>query len=217
MVRGKMGARTMPDRESVFQTEHGLAYGLMALAMILGFLGLMRGFGVIGGNDASNTPIRNFSALMDGVVWLLPAISMSLLAWAFHNGDHHRMRDPERLDDADQTAWKTEHMLADIMAAGSVIFALLGILTGFHLLGRGDTQVDSMPWHLASIAAAALTNALHSVRHHQLSSEDVFVVARREEGVVPAATPARMAGDTGEMTGTARGGTFGDRAPTQRR
>jgi hypothetical protein len=40
---------------------------------------------------------------------------------------------------------------------------------GFHLLGQGDHQYDSMPWHLGSIGMAVLTNALHSVRHHQLA------------------------------------------------
>jgi hypothetical protein len=173
--------RALPDRDTAFKTEHVLAYVLTVLSLVLGLIGALRGFGVIGGNDASNTANGNVSALWDGVVWLLPAISAALLAWSFHRSDHHRLRDPERLADPEEAAWKTEHLLANVLALASVIFALLGILVGFHLLGRGDHQYDSMPWHLLSIGSAILTNALHSVRHHQLAAENDFVVAPRRE------------------------------------
>jgi hypothetical protein len=195
--------------------EHGLAYGFMVLSLVLGFIGLLRGFGVIGGNDASNTPFGNISALWDGIVWLLPAISMAFLAWAFHANDHHRMRDPENLDAADETAWKNEHMAAGIMAIASIVFALLGILTGFHYLGHGDHQFDSMPWHLASIGCAILTNALHSVRHHQTVSDDVFIVTRVSEHDERLPDPALGSGRVSHGTVATNG--HGDRSAAVQR
>src|SRR3954466_15113583 len=123
--------------DQTYTTEHSLAYGLAVAALVLGVIGMLRGFGVIGGADASNSPNGNVSALWDGVMWLLPAISAGFLAWAFHSTDHHRMRDTEHLPDADEGMWKTEHALAYLTAAASVVFALLGLLVGFHLLGRG--------------------------------------------------------------------------------
>jgi hypothetical protein len=179
-------ARRSTAGDQAYTTEHSLAYVMAVVALVLGVIGVLRGFGVIGGSDASNTPNGNVSALWDGVMWLLPAISAAFLAWALHTNDHHRMRDTAQLPDADEGMWKGEHAAAYLSAAASVVFALLGMLVGFHLLGRGDHQYDSIPWHLASIGMAVLTNALHSVRHHQLATDDDFVATRRVEGT-PAA------------------------------
>jgi hypothetical protein len=189
--------------DQTYTTEHSLAYVMALVALVLGVVGMLRGFGVIGGDDASNSANGNVSALWDGIMWLLPAISAAFLAWALHSNDHHRMRDTEYLPDADEGMWKSEHAVAYLTAAASVVFALLGMLVGFHVLGRGDHQYDSVPWHLGSIGMAILTNALHSVRHHQLATDRHYVAGRRDE-----------AGTDGH--GASRQERFGDRTAARR-
>ncbi|MGI8554298.1 MAG: hypothetical protein ACR2PL_26460 [Dehalococcoidia bacterium] len=117
------------------------------------------------------------SALWDGVVWLLPAIAAAFLSLAMHRNEHHRMRSPERVNNTEEGMWKTEHTLAYVMTAAAIVFGLLGMLVGFHILGRGNHQWDSMPWHLASIGVAVLANTFHTVGHHQLADDD-FIVER---------------------------------------
>lgn len=177
--------KTSDAQEGAFNTEHTLAYAFAAAALILGLIGLLRGFGILGTDEVRDvgepgTRDIGFPAIWDSVVWLLPMLSSALLAWAFHRNEHHRRRDPDRTTDEDEAGWKTEHMLAYVMAAISVVTAVLGMLVGFNVLGRdfGD-QPDGLPWLLASLGSAILANALHSVGHHQLSREADFVVARR--------------------------------------
>ena len=180
MTRRTDETRRIEDRdaqEAAFNTEHIAAYALAAIALLLGIIGVLRGFGVLGNDGgadvgAPGTRDISFPAIWDSVVWLLPALSAALLAWALHRNEHHRLRNPERATDRDEAAWKLEHMLAYVMTVASLLFAVLGMLTGFNVFGRdnGD-QPDGIPWLLASLGTAILANALHSVRHHQMSRE----------------------------------------------
>ena len=179
--------RQSDAQEGAFNTEHMAAYAFAALAVILGLVGLLRGFGILGNDETrdlgeAGTRDIGFPAIWDSVVWLLPMLSAALLAWAFHRNEHHRLRDPDRTTDPDEAGWKTEHLLAYLMALISVVTAVLGMLVGFNVLGRdlGD-QPDGIPWLLASLGAAILANALHSVGHHQLSRDrSDFIVERSD-------------------------------------
>jgi hypothetical protein len=180
--------RTSDAQEGAFNTEHMLAYAFAVAALILGLIGVLRGFGILGNDGAADagaagTQDIGFPAIWDSVVWLLPAITAALLAWAFHRPEHHRARDPERVTDADEAGWKGEHLGAYILALVAAVTAVLGMLTGFNVFGRdfGD-QPDGIPWLLASVGSAILANALHSVGHHQLSRERQVVARRREDG-----------------------------------
>ncbi len=183
-------ARERDDaQEGAFKTEHTAAYALAAVSLILTIIGLLRGFGVLGNDgtgDAGSPGTQDigFPAVWDSAIWLLPAISAALLSLALHRNDHHRDRDPGRASDADEASWKTEHGLAYLMALASIVMGVLGMVVGFNVLGRdfGD-QPDGLPWLLGSVAAAILANTLHSVRHHQLSRDDDFMVERRTDRV----------------------------------
>lgn len=185
-------------QDAAFETEHWLAWGFSGLALLLGFIGLMRAFGIIGpanttaaGQVTSISPGGLPDTLWDGGLWLLSAITSTLLALAFHRNDHHRMRDLEQVPDREEGLWKTEHLVAYVMAAASVAFALIGLLTAFNKVGGHHWQPDGIPWLLTSFGTALLTNVFHSVRHHQLDEEqhydrrrmatDDFVQVRRPD------------------------------------
>ena len=174
------------EQEGAFNTEHMAAYAFAALALILGIIGALRGFAILGTDEVrdvgeAGTRDPGFPAIWDSVIWYLPALSSALLAWAFHRNEHHRRRDPERTTDEDEAGWKGEHLAAYVMALISVVTGVLGMLVGFNVFGRdfGD-QPDGIPWLLASLGSAILAAALHSVGHHQLSRERGFAVERRE-------------------------------------
>jgi diacylglycerol kinase len=169
--------RTNTDgQEAAFRTEHMAAYAMAVVALLLGAIGLLRGFGILG-DDATEvgepgTQAIGFPAVWDSSVWLLAAIAFGLLSWALHQSDHHRMRSSEHSSDAHEGAWKGEHLFAYIMAAATVVTALLGILTSFDVFDRGNDQPDGLPWLLASVLYGVVTNTLHNVRHHQMATED---------------------------------------------
>ena len=108
-----MAHRKVSDaQEGAFNTEHTAAYAFAALAVILGILGALRGFGILGNDEIrdvgeAGTRDPGFPAIWDSVIWYLPALSSALLAWAFHRNDHHRLRDPEHATDPDEAGWKT--------------------------------------------------------------------------------------------------------------
>lgn len=192
-------------QDAAYKMEHMAAWALAGLSLLLGAIGLLRGFGILGGGGdvgdvstgAPGTQAFSFPAIWDSAVWLLPAIAAALLAMALHRNDHHRLRNPERLPDDEEGLWKAEHMLAWLMAGASILFGLLGILTGFDVFGRGNDQPDSIPWHLASLATAVLANALHAVRHHQVAADEDYIVRLVERR-------AGATGGAGTVTGTVR-------------
>ncbi len=188
-------ARDGDARDGMFQSEHFLAWGMALAAIVLGVLGLLRGFGIIGDDetvtsgigDAANGSVGAISetgSLWDGAVWLLPAISAALLSFALHRNDHHRSS-RAATSDADEGMGSTEHAMAWVMALGTIALGTLAILVGFDVFDRGNTQSDGILWALASIGTGVLTNTLHSVRHHQYATDEDYilsVVERRAAG-----------------------------------
>jgi hypothetical protein len=192
------GQPVTETQNNTFKTEHAASYALALVSLVLGVIGLLRGFGMLGDDPTQvgspTTQAVSFPAIWDSMIWLLPALASGLLAWALHQSDHHRLRDPELAGDADEGGWKAEHAGAYLMALLSIACGALGILTGFDVFDRGNDQPDALPWLMASIVTAVLTNALHNVRHHQLATEDYVVrtVERRiGTGTGTATTSAR--------------------------
>jgi hypothetical protein len=169
-------------QEGVGKTEHMAAWLVALVALVLGAIGLLRGFGIIGDDPmsqevgAAGTQDPGFGAIWDSALWLLSAIAAALLAMTLHTTDHHRMRDLDRVNDADRGAWKTEHILAYVMALAAIVTIALGLLTGFDVFGRGNDQPDGLPWLLASILYGILAYTLHAVRHHQMAADEDYVV-----------------------------------------
>lgn len=163
-----------------YQAEHAIAWLLALTAIVLGVIGLLRGFGIVGGSEAVTNAVQNQTtsgvsapgSIWDGAVWLLPAISASLLALALHRTEHHRGAD---LGEAEGVG-KFEHMLAWLFAIGTIVLGALAILVGFDVFSNGNTQADGVLWGLASIGSGALTATLHAVRHHELATDESYIV-----------------------------------------
>ncbi len=176
--------------EGAYNAEHWLAWLTLFAALLLAAIGVLRGFGMIGGGleqsdvstGAPGTQAVSYGAIWDATVWLLPAIALALVAMALHRNEHHRARSPELADDTNEGLWNTEHLLAWVMALATIATAVLGILTGFDVLERGNDQPDALPWLLASIVGGISTATLHAVRHHQMATDEdriVRIVERR--------------------------------------
>jgi hypothetical protein len=165
--------------DAALEAEHWLAWLLSAAAMLLGLFGLLRAYGVVGpanttaaGQVTSISPGGLPDTYWDGGLLLLAALAAALLAFAMHRNEHNRMRDLDTVPDREEALWKTEHLLAYVLAAACAAFAIVGVMTGFNKDGGHHWQPDGIPWLLASIGAALLANALHSVGHHQLAHEE---------------------------------------------
>jgi hypothetical protein len=182
----------------MYHVEHWAAWILAGLAVALGVVGLLRGFGVIEGIDTDTAgltadPVGQF--IQDGLVWLLAGISAAVLSFALHANDHHRSRHSatgysEGHVTGEGALWATEHLFAMLMAIAAFGLGLFGVLVAFDVFDRGNDQVDGMLYLLASIGASILTVTLHAVRHHQVATDEDYIIAIVEERVrtVPSGT-----------------------------
>jgi hypothetical protein len=163
--------------DAAFEGEHWLAWLFGAGSVLLGLLGLLRAFGVYGPENTVNGVVTSISpgglpdTYWDGGLLLMAGLAAALLAFALHRNDHHRMRDLDAVPDREEGLWKGEHALAYLMAGASVVFAVIGLLTGYNKVGGHHWQPDGIPWLFASLGTAILANFLHSVRHHQMEWE----------------------------------------------
>ncbi len=189
-----------------YQAEHWLAWALAALALVFALMGLLVGFGVIGevavqaGAEAEDPQRLERLGLWDAAVWFLPAIAAALLSLGLHQSDHHRLRDPDGLSDAEKGIWTAEHTGAWVMALLTVVLGAMTLLIGFDLFDQGYDQADGILWGLAALVPAILVVTLHAVRHHQVDATHDVTVAVVEQRVdladrTPASLPA--AGERG--------------------
>jgi hypothetical protein len=198
--RTTAAARRQEDvQEGLGKTEHMAAWVLVVVALVLGAIGLLRGFGLIGDEPVA----QEFGATWDGALWLLSAIAAAFLAMTLHTTDHHRLRDPERVDDTGRGMWRTEHVAAYVMVLATLVTGVVGLLTGFDVFDRGNDRADGLPWLLASILGGVLAYTLHAVRHHQLVVEEDYVARLVERRL--------GTGATGTMRPTTEYGTEGPR------
>lgn len=188
----------------VYAAEHGLAWVVALLAITLVAIGLLVGFGVIGGDTqiagtgtdvteatediTGTTDLVNWQ---EGLLWIVPAISLGILAFTLHDTDHHKVRRThvrgERVEKT-SSLFGTEHALAYLMALAAIAAGTLGILVGFDVFDNANTFEDGMLWSLASLVPAALSATLHNVRHHQVAADEDVIVRIIEERTA-AATP----------------------------
>lgn len=203
--------------KGAFNAEHGMAYAVIGVSLVLGVIGLLRGFGILGGGadvqdistGAPGTQAASYGSLWDSAVWFLPAIALAFTGWALHMTRHHRIGMDEDRRDSNEGAFKTEHMLAYLMGAATIAAAVLGILVGFDLLGRGNDQPDALPWLFAALHYGVLTAALHNSGHHLPAEAPSYLTSRVVERVSqpapPVTTSATPTYEAGHMGDTERG------------
>jgi hypothetical protein len=182
--------------DSIYQVEHWGAWALVVAALALGFIGMMRGLGVftgaglateLPGVDAETVaPAEGANFFIDGMVWLIAALATGVLAMALHRNGHHRMMSPEYARDRDESLWKAEHWAAWLFALGAIAFVAIGLLVAYDVFDRGNTWQDGMVWIVAGLGLSLVTTALHAVRHHQLATDEDYIVAIVEQRVGPA-------------------------------
>ncbi|HUF53470.1 MAG TPA: hypothetical protein VMR52_06825 [Dehalococcoidia bacterium] len=176
-------------QKGAFAVEHLMAYGTAVTAIALMVVGLLEGFGVIDLFDAradvaAGAPGGEAAGrFMDGLLFLVPAITFAILSFYFHASDHHRLRDVRSLDSADQSAWALEHGGAVVAGMSAMALAIIGVLVGFDAFGGGYAAEDGLLWSIASLVPAVASCTLHAVRHHQLETETDFMIAIVEERV----------------------------------
>ena len=174
--------------ESAFAFEHSMAWVMALVALALGGLGLLVGFGVIGGSeqgvnidDAAGAG-GAASDWMQGALWLLPAIAAALLSRALHSAEHHSTW---RANTEDST-FSLEHGAAYVVALLTIATAALAPLVGFDVFDNGNVVHDGFIWGIASLVPAVLTGTLHAVGHHQTA-----LVRETEVRTTPATTIAQ--------------------------
>lgn len=196
-MRGERGpgrrASEADNQVPMYHTEHMLAYIFAAAAIVMGVLGLLVGFDVLasGGGEVAG-PGAASQNFWDGLNWIIPAIAAAMVAYALHSSEHHLAQNPSTLTSSHRSMWNSEHYLAWLVGLATVALATIGILVGFDVINTGNS-FDGLLWSFAAIGTGALTMTLHSVRHHQMASEEDYIL-----GVVERGSAAR---------GTARGGT----------
>jgi hypothetical protein len=166
--------------------EHMLAYVMAIAAIALGTIGLLVGFDILASGD--NTAGQDLAAgegnFWDGLLWIVPGISAAMLSFALHRTDHHLSRNPMTLDSAHKGMWSGEHAFAWIVGLGTIALGTIGLLVGFDVFDNGNTAFDGLLWSFASLGGSVLTNTLHSVRHHQLATDEDYIlsVVEKNEG-----------------------------------
>lgn len=166
---------------STYNTEHMLAYLFALGAIAMGVIGLLVGFDVI--SNGAEGDVTGGNHFWNGLVWMLPTVSAALLAMALHRTDHHLTRSPASPVAGHEGMWQSEHWTAWLTAAGAVAMGVIGVLVGFDVISKGADQFDGILWGFASVGAAVLTNTLHAVRHHQIASDEEYLVGLVDERI----------------------------------
>jgi hypothetical protein len=206
-MRNREADRKLDEaQDSLYGVEHVGAWILAATALVLAILGTLVGLDVIelrdtveaspasSNDETAQTLLSN--AFWDGAMLLFSAMTAGLLAFCLHANEHHRGRDLSTLPRRERSMWSGEHMLAYLMALGTIVFVVIGLLTGFNAFKDTHDQGDGLIWIWFGLAAATVTTALHTVRHHQIGIEQDYIVAVVEERV-----RTRASGTGGTQTG----------------
>lgn len=175
------------DRESGIDSgmstaERGLApiVGLLALGM--GAVGVLVGFGIIGPEgvaedvtDPAAGATQGFFTdhFMNGANWLWPAIAAGILYWTLN-------RPPHRHGEMEGGLF---HTVAYIMAAASIAAGALAILVGFNVIGDDALLTDGWTWGLASIGLASLAAGAHAAPRPYAVTDDDYILSVVESRV----------------------------------
>jgi ABC-type branched-subunit amino acid transport system permease subunit len=185
---------------SLYFAEHTGAWLVAIIAVIAAIVGVLAGFDVIDLRD--DVPVTGAgeegltllsSDFWDGAMLLFSAITAGLLAMALHSNDHHRMRELSIMRGSERAMWSFEHGFAYILAIGSIVAVVIGLLVGFNTFSADHDQGDALMWIWLGLTGSTLTTALHMVRHHQMAVEEDYIIGIVEDRVrrriQPATTP----------------------------
>jgi hypothetical protein len=181
-MRGKDGSL---DHARIYGFEHILAWVMSLGAIALAAIGVLTAFNVIElrelVTDASSTAAaQDFE---DGILFMLPAITAGLLAFALHNSEHHVRFYRYATERSDKAMYFAEHGLAYAGVIAAIVFAGFGIVIGLDVFDNGNTWRDGVIWHLLAIVTGTLTATLHGVGHHQMAGEQQDIQRVIEERV----------------------------------
>jgi hypothetical protein len=181
--REGLHARDTDNQVPMYHAEHFAAWAMAVVAIALGTIGLLRGFGIIGTTEEfiqTSTADGGITAAVqfwDAMLWLLPAIGAAFLAYALHRSEHHLARNPDTLADPHEGMWKAEHFGAWVVAAVTIGLGALALLVGFDVFNQGWTQADGILWGIACVGTGILTATLHGVRHHQMATNEDYIMS----------------------------------------
>lgn len=168
---------------SAYAFEHSLAWVMALVASGLAVIGVLVAFGVLGGTeqgvdvtDAAGSGAAGASDWMQGMLWILPAVSAAFLARALHITDHHR----DYVPGSNDAMFTTEHGAAYLAAIVTIACAALTPLVGFDVFDRGNVAQDGLIWGVVSIVPAVLTATLHAVGHHQHAMVETYTERRAD-------------------------------------
>jgi hypothetical protein len=161
------------DSGGMFSAERGLAWVFGLGALLMGVIGLLRGFGWIGpqGVDVTGVEIEGLQTaavqgdFWDAMVWKVPAVALGVLALTMARAAHRH--------DGGGAMWA--HWGAYLMALLTLGAVALALLVGFDLLGMGTTQTDGVIWGVAAIIYGAISAAFHAAVPAAVADEDYLV------------------------------------------
>lgn len=188
--RAAFGSRTreeqfeMADRgqQALYHSEHLFAWLCAIGAIALGVVAALVGFGVIGeetalpvGQPGTTGGTEAFSEnLLNGLLWMIPAISAAILSYSMHRTEHHRRRAPLTKPDSEQAFFAFEHFMAMVAGIVAISLGAVCLAVGYDLFDRGNTHGDGYLWGLLSIGASTLSLTFHTVVHHQMAQEEAY-------------------------------------------
>lgn len=154
------------EMDGMRSTEQSLAMVLGIGALVLGAIGLLRGFGWIEIGTAAEAPVsENFAS---GLMWMLPALAAAILAVAMARSDHHHEMQEDR-------PGQILHMLAYAVALGTLAVGVLALLTGFNWIGMDTTAADGFLWGTASVLYGLIAWGFHAAVPATITHEDYLV------------------------------------------
>ncbi len=183
----KQEAKTGTSLGALGATEQAGAFVVGILAVVLGVIGLLRGFGVFEQGTVEQAPLTaNFGA---GLMWLIPAVAVAILAVTLARADHPHSGEQG-------ASGQMGHTIAYLGAIVTVVLAALAILTGFNWIGQDTTAATGLLWGSASIVSAFVTLAAHMIPPTAVADQDQLVrmvesrVRASGPGPAPSAEPA---------------------------
>ncbi|MQA00242.1 MAG: hypothetical protein GEU80_13110 [Dehalococcoidia bacterium] len=197
----RQSARESGIDSGMSTAERGLAPIVGLLALVMGVVGVLVGFGIIGPEgvaddvtDPAAGTTQGFLTdhFMNGANWLWPAIAAGILYWTLN-------RPPHRHGEMQGSLY---HTVAYIMAVAAIIAGALAVLVGFNVIGDNSLLTDGWTWGLASIGLASLAAGAHAAPRPYAVADDDYILSVVESrvGGYPGAAPSQGTTRTERVT-----------------
>ena len=172
-------------------TERTLAWVFAVMAVALGVIGLLRGFGILFGSDvaaedavgAGAQGMVNWHA---GLLWMLPAIASAFVAVALNFTEFNHPG--ELRDSGEEKLFKTGAMLSYVLMAGAIAAGVLALLIGFDVFDRGNIPGDGFLWGVAAIISGGASIAPRMAGHRATVADEDYIVRIVEDRVAATGT-----------------------------